>query len=181
VAQGGEADRALRLECGSSLRGLPACEVAVVAADSPATIDEMSSPIKPLPREVERWIGRLGMLRWGDAVIAWALAWVAIVLTLGEASALVTALLAVAVVAGAGWLTAVRVRWRPLSAVVGIVVSRALRAGARAWYIRPHAADLVLVTARRGLRVVIAGATESRTEGFAVRRTRVLLLPADDL
>ncbi len=50
-----------------------------------------------------------------------------------------------------------------------------------------HAGKTVLVAGlcrlltRRGFRVVIAGGAESRAEGFAVRRTRVLLLPADDL
>jgi len=141
----------------------------------------MGTPIKPLPQAVERWMGRLGALRWGDAAIAWVLAWSGVAVMLGDASPLASALLASAIVAGGAWLVPLRVRWRPLSAAVGITVSRSLRAGSRAWYVRPHAADLVLVTARRGLRVVIVGGAESRTEGFAVRRTRVLLLPADDL
>ena len=51
----------------------------------------------------------------------------------------------------------------------------------RAWYVHADTAQLVVVTARRRLRVVIAAVADSRTEGFAVRRTRVLLLPADTL
>jgi hypothetical protein len=126
-------------------------------------------------------MGRLGVLRWGDAAVAWVLVWAGVIALLGAASPPASALLAGALVAGGAWLAPLRVRWRPLSAVVGLTVSRSLRAGSRAWCVRPHAADLVLVTARRGRRVVIAGAAGSGTEGLAVRRTRVLLLPAADL
>jgi hypothetical protein len=141
----------------------------------------MGTPLKPLPRAVERWMGRLGVLRWGDAAVAWVFVWAGGVAMLGDTSPPAIALLAGALVATGVWLAPLRVRWRPLSATVGLTMSRSLRAGARAWYVRPHAADLVLVTARRGRRVVIAGGAGSRTEGFAVRRTRVLLLPADDV
>lgn len=146
-----------------------------------ATIDEMTTPIKPLPDAVERWMGRVRALRWGDAAVAWILVWVALVAGLGETIALAAALLATAVVAGAAWLAPLRRRWRPLSAVVGMRTSRSLRPGMRAWYVHADTAQLVVVTARRRLRVVIAAVADSRTEGFAVRRTRVLLLPADTL
>jgi len=139
----------------------------------------VTSPMRPLPMEVERWMARLGPLRWADAIVAWLVGW-AIVVAATEARPGPMALIAAIVVAGAAWtLPGLRVRWRPVSAAVGLRMSRPLRPGARAWYIRADAADLVIVTARRGLRIVIAGIAESRTEGFAVRRTRVLLIPAD--
>jgi hypothetical protein len=136
--------------------------------------------MRPLPIEVERWMARLGPLRWADAAVAWMVTWVVVVVVATEARPAPLALIAAAVVAAVACvLPGLRVRWRPVSAFVSIRMSRRLRAGARAWYIRPDAADLVIVTARRGLRIVIAGIAESRTEGFAVRRTRVLLIPAD--
>ena len=73
----------------------------------------------------------------------------------------------------------VRVRWRPVSGWVGLAVSRGLRPGDRAWYVRSRAADLVLVTARHGARLVIARPDFAADEGLNVRRTRVLLIPAD--
>ncbi len=125
-------------------------------------------------------MGRLGMLRWADAALAWTLAWgAAVVLTLGDGRPFAGALVASGVVAAGAWMAPLRVRWRPVTAAVSVGLSRGLRPGARAWCVRPHSADLVLITARRGLRVGIAGMTESRSETFAVRRTRVLLLPAD--
>ena len=139
----------------------------------------VASPMKPLPMEVERWMGRLGLLRWADAVLAWMVTW-SVVVAASDARPAPLAVLAAVIVGGLAWsLPPLRVRWRPVSAAVGVRMSRRLRPGARAWYIRPHAADLVIVTARRGFRVVIAGMTETRTEGFAVRRTRVLLIPAE--
>jgi hypothetical protein len=146
-----------------------------------ATIDAMTTPIKPLPEAVERWMSRVRALRWGDAAVAWVLVWGGLVATLGETVALAGALVATAVVAAGAWLPPLRLRWRPLSAMVGVRASRSLRPGMRAWYVHANTAQLVVVTARRRLRVVIAAAVDSRTEGFAVRRTRVLLLPADSL
>jgi hypothetical protein len=135
--------------------------------------------MRPLPVEVERWMGRLGALRWADAAVAWMAVW-GIVVAATDARPAPLALVAGGIVAVVAWgLPALRVRWRPVSAAVGVRVSRRLRPGSRAWYIRPDAADLVIVTARRGVRVVIAGIAETRTEGFAVRRTRVLLIPAE--
>jgi hypothetical protein len=139
----------------------------------------MASPMKPLPMEVERWMGRLGPLRWADAAVAWTVTWI-LVVVVSDARPAPLAFLAALVVAALAWgLPPLRVRWRPVSAAVGVRMSRHVRPGSRAWYIRADAADLVIVTARRGVRVVIAGMTESRTEGFAVRRTRVLLIPAE--
>jgi hypothetical protein len=73
----------------------------------------------------------------------------------------------------------VRVRWRPVTGSVCLAVSRSLRPGAHAWYVRPRDADVVLVTARRGVRLVIARPDLVSGEGMSVRRTRVLLLPVE--
>jgi hypothetical protein len=65
----------------------------------------------------------------------------------------------------------------PVRPLPGAIVSRSLRPGDRAWYVRAGEATLVLVTARRGLRVIITRPDLDAEEGIAVRRTRVLLVP----
>ncbi|OGL07750.1 MAG: hypothetical protein A3F92_16300 [Candidatus Rokubacteria bacterium RIFCSPLOWO2_12_FULL_71_22] len=81
---------------------------------------------------------------------------------------------------GAGALARpVRGRWRPVSGPVAVHVSRTLRPGDRAWFVRPGAAELVLVTGRRGLRLVVAFGARGPAEGIRLRRTRVLVVPAD--
>ena len=52
--------------------------------------------------------------------------------------------------------------------------------GDRAWYVRPEAPEVVIVTARRGLRLTVAVPGRGAAEGLSVRRTRVLLLGADE-
>jgi len=94
-------------------------------------------------------------------------------------SARAALILAAALVGLGAVIRPVRVRWRPVTGSVGIAVSRGLRPGARAWYVREREADLVLVTARHGLRLVIAKPDLGRDEGMSVRRTRVILLPVD--
>lgn len=71
-----------------------------------------------------------------------------------------------------------RQAWRPLSATTTLLVSRGLRPGDRAWFVHGRDADLVLVTARHGFRIVVAKPDHDAAEGMSVRRTRVLLLPA---
>jgi len=73
-----------------------------------------------------------------------------------------------------------RTRWRPLSGWLGLAMSRSLHSGDRAWYVRTHQADLVLVTARHGTRLVLARPNLAQDESLTVRRTRVLVLPADN-
>lgn len=73
----------------------------------------------------------------------------------------------------------VRARWRPLTGWIGLALSRTLRAGDRAWYIGGREARLVLVTARHGVRLVIARPDLPEDEAMSVRRTRVLLLPLE--
>jgi hypothetical protein len=45
--------------------------------------------------------------------------------------------------------------------------------------VRPDAPELVIVTARRGLRLTVAVPGRGAAEGLSVRRTRVLLFGAD--
>jgi len=71
----------------------------------------------------------------------------------------------------------IRLRWRPVSAWVGLALSGRLGPGDRAWYVVPGRAEPVIVTARRGFRLVVAGLDHGGAEGIEVRRTRVLLLP----
>jgi hypothetical protein len=138
----------------------------------------MRIPIHPLPDSVSRWARVARYLRWLDALTAWIALWVTAELSLPQGDGATNALLAATLTAAGAWVPWLRVRWRPLTAVVGVLASRRLRPGDRAWYVRPTDAQLVLVTACRRLRVVIARA-ESADEGMSVRRTRVLLLPAD--
>ena len=49
-----------------------------------------------------------------------------------------------------------------------------------ATYVRPGRAERVLITARRRTRIVIVRLNDEGAEGLSVRRTRVLLVPADE-
>ena len=49
-----------------------------------------------------------------------------------------------------------------------------------AWYVRDREADLVLVTARHGIRLVIAKPDLGSDESMSVRRTRVMRLPVKE-
>ena len=139
----------------------------------------MTTPSKPLPEDVERWITWARWLRATDALAAW----VAISLVLASIPGLVSAGQAAAlgfVLASLAFLARpLRLHWRPVSAAVGLIVSRSLHPGDRAWYVRSHRADLVLVTACHGVRLVIAPSDVDGDEVLSVRRTRVLVLPAE--
>jgi hypothetical protein len=143
-------------------------------------IDDMTTPIKPLPVEIHRWIARARWLRGADAVAAWLGLWAVSAAALGPASARLAAALSLALLCLGLILRPIRILWRPISAGVGLAVSRGLHAGNRAWYVRSSRADLVLVTARHGTRLVIAPPDLDADEVLSVRRTRVLLLPADE-
>ena len=56
-------------------------------------------------------------------------------------------------------------------------MSKSLRPGARAWFVRDGRADAVLITARHGLRMSIAPPGFGEAETMRVRRTRVFLVP----
>lgn len=139
----------------------------------------MPTPLKPLPGVVDRWVRRAVWLRRLDALAAWLALWVAAALVLPDADGIVHAALAALVGAAAALVPGLRARWRPVTGAVALAVSRDLRPGDRAWRIGPDEAELVLVTARRGLGAVIARPARGPEEGVPVRRTQVLLVPAD--
>jgi hypothetical protein len=121
----------------------------------------------------------MGWLRWIDALVAWAGLWCLMMILIGPGLASEAGVVALVLLCLALAVQPLRVRWRPITGWVGVSMSRDLRAGDRAWYIRAREADLVLVTARHGLRLVIARPEHASDETMSVRRTRVLLLPAD--
>ena len=135
--------------------------------------------MQPVPALVARWMARVRWFRWLDACVAWAGLWYLGGAVLGRELAGPAAVLSLLLVGLGLWVRPLRTRWRPLSGWVGLVMSRGLHPGDRAWYVRPHQADLVLVTARHGARLVIARPNLAEDEGLTVRRTRVLVLPAD--
>ena len=136
----------------------------------------MRTPIRPVPDAVSRWVARQRYLRWLDALVAWLVLWVALARLLPGLSLDQGFMLGLVLVVVGLAVPPIRSRWRPISGTVGIMVSRRLRPGDRAWYIRAGQADLVIVTARHALHVAIA-IPDAMAEGINVRRTRVLLLP----
>ena len=138
----------------------------------------MRSPIQPAPILAQTWMARARYLRWLDAALAWVAVALVLGVTVGGIPIGPTLVIAGGVVALLSALVPVRARWRPASGLVGFMVSRALRPGDRAWYVRAARADLVIVTARRGLRVSIAAPELGAAESLSVRRTRVLVVPA---
>ena len=139
----------------------------------------MTTPMKPVPEIVARWMSRVRWLRWLDAFVAWAGLWGIGASVAGWAWAREAAVLSVILVGLGLVVRPLRSRWRPLSGWVGLAMSRGLHPGDRAWYVRTHQADLVLVTARHGARLVIARPNLAEDESLTIRRTRVLVLPAD--
>ena len=138
----------------------------------------MRSPIQPVPAAVRRWISHARTLRWLDALVAWLAVLLLVFVETGEVDIRRAALVAAGVVVVAALMPPLRLRWRPVSGLVGLRVSRALRPGDRAWYVRGERADLVIVTARPGLRVSIAAPELGAAESISVRRTRVFVVPA---
>jgi hypothetical protein len=138
----------------------------------------MATPMRPVPDAINRWITRRRWLRGCDGLAAWALLAVVVAARLGPARLEAAAVLALVLVGGAATLQPLRVRWRPVSGWVGLRLSRDLRPGDRAWYVSATEASLVVVTARRGMRLVIARPDLVQDEVISVRRTRVFLLAA---
>jgi hypothetical protein len=139
----------------------------------------MATPMRPVPDAIGRWIVRRRWLRACDALAAWLLLTVIVAARLGPARLEAAAVLALLLMGGAAALQPLRVRWRPISGWVGLRLSRSLRPGDRAWSVGATEASLVVVTARRGMRLVIARADLGQDEVISVRRTRVFLLAAD--
>ncbi|MGH7387843.1 MAG: hypothetical protein ACREM3_00055 [Candidatus Rokuibacteriota bacterium] len=141
------------------------------------TVEEMRTPVRAAPPAVERWASRARWLRSLDALMAWLAIWPFMALLLEDASAGATAVVAGLLVAVAAFVRALRLRWRPVSGLVSLSVSRELRPGDRAWLVLPERVEPVIVTARRGIRLVVARPDQGPAEGLEVRRTRVLVVP----
>jgi len=139
----------------------------------------MRSPLRPLPAAVTRWTAAARVLGWLDALAAYLAIWGGAAVAFPNASRASLAVLAAAVTALGALLRPLRVRWRPVRGTVALVLSARLSPGDHAWCVRPGHAERVLVTARRRTRVVIARLNDEGAEGLSVRRTRVLLVPAD--
>lgn len=137
----------------------------------------MATPTAPLPRTIAVWISRARYLRALDALAAAVVALaIAVQLFPARSGGALAVTAAVGLVLGA-LLPPVRRHWRPVSGWVGLVVSRSLRPGHRAWFVRDGHADAVLVTGRHGIRLSIAAPSVGETETLTVRRTRVFLIP----
>lgn len=137
----------------------------------------MRAPIRTVPPTVERWASRARWLRWADALAAWLLIWPFLALLVEDATAGATAVAASVLVGGAAFLRPLRLRWRPVSALVFLSVSRDLRPGDRAWLVLAGYVEPVIVTARRRRRLVVARPDQGPAEGLEIRRTRVLVVP----
>jgi hypothetical protein len=118
-------------------------------------------------------------LRGVDAAVAWLVLWGGLNLAPAPALASHAVILSLAFLCLGLLIRPIRASWRPISGWVGLAVSRGLRPGDRAWYVRAGEADLVLVTARHGTRMVVARPDLDQDEGLNVRRTRVILLSAE--
>lgn len=138
----------------------------------------MRSPVRAVPPNVERAATRARFLRAVDAVLAWLVAWAAVAVAVETASASTSAIVALLGVVLAALLGPLRRGWRPVSALVSVSASRRLRPGDHAWLVLPERIEPVIVTARRGLRIVVASPHQG-SEGLSVRRTRILVVPSE--
>ena len=137
----------------------------------------MATPTARVPTTVETWITRARYLRWIDALAAWVVLLALAAELLPEPPGRIIVVTSLVLLVIGLMLRPLRLRWRPVSGWVGVAVSRSLRAGQRAWYVRDGRADAVLVTARRGLHLSIAAPNVGEAETLSVRRTRVFLIP----
>lgn len=137
----------------------------------------MATPTTPVPTAVETWITRARYLRWLDALAAWLVLLAVAAELMSEEPGGIIAVSALALLVIGVMLRPLRLRWRPVSGWVGVAISRSLRPGQRAWFVRDGHADAVLVTGRRGLRLTIAAPNVGAEETLTVRRTRVFLIP----
>jgi hypothetical protein len=139
----------------------------------------VGTPIRPLPEGIARWSARAPWLRRLDGLLAWLVVWGLVAATGTDLGAGPRAALAGLMSGLLAAIAPVRLRWRPISGPVGLWLSRGLVPGDRAWHVGPEASELVIVTARHGLRLTVAVPGRGAAEGLSVRRTRVLLLAAD--
>jgi hypothetical protein len=117
-------------------------------------------------------------LRWLDGAATALVVWLMLALILAGVPPIALAVTSVVLVGLAAFVGPLRRRWRPISALVALSVSRGVRPGDRAWLVLPERAEPVIVTARRRLRVVVARPDQGPSEGLEVRRTRVLVVPS---
>ena len=141
----------------------------------------MTTPMRPVPDAVLRWIDRRRWFRWCDALVAWVLVGAVVAAMLGETRLEAAAVVSLGLVVAGTRIQPLRARWRPISGWVGLRISRGLRPGDRAWYVSPREVSLVVVTGRHGVRLVIVRPDLGQDEGISVRRTRVFLLATDGL
>jgi hypothetical protein len=139
----------------------------------------MRSPVRSLPPDVERWVWRVRWLGWLEALAVGLVAWLILALWLPDMPPLASAILALGLVGLAALVPALRRRWRPIRALVALSASRGLKPGDHAWLLLPEYIEPVIVTARRRLRLVVARSGQGPSEGLEVRRTRVLVVPAE--
>jgi membrane protein YdbS with pleckstrin-like domain len=137
----------------------------------------MRTPVRAVPQKVERAANRARWLRWLDALVTWLVAWGVVALMWETATSSASAIVALLLVALAAFIGPARRRWRPVSAIASLSVSRRLKPGDHAWLVLPERVQPVIVTARRRLRLVVASPDQG-TEGLEIRRTRVLVVPA---
>jgi hypothetical protein len=98
----------------------------------------MRSPVRSVPPNVERAAARGRWLRWVDALLTWLVAWGGVTLAWENATASATAIVALLAVALAALPGPIRRRWRPVSALVSLSVSRRLKPGDHAWLVLPE-------------------------------------------
>ena len=138
----------------------------------------MRTPVRSVPPSIGRWTTRARALRWADALAGAAVVWLVVATGLPTRTVTGDLVIVLVLLGVAAVFAPLRRRWRPVSAAVGVAVSRGLRPGDHAWYVRADGVERVLVTARGANRIVIATARPDASEGVTVRRTRVLLIPA---
>lgn len=137
----------------------------------------MRTPMRIVPVNVERAAARWRWLRWVDALVIWLVAWGGVAVAWESAAASESAVVALLTVALAALCGPIRRRWRPVSGLMAVSASQRLRPGDHAWLVLAERIDPVIVTARRGLRLVVASPQQG-SEGLTIRRTRILVLPS---
>lgn len=120
-----------------------------------------------------RWLG------WLEALAVGVVVWLFLALGLSDMPPLASAILALGLVGLAALAPPLRRGWRPIRALVSLSASRGLKPGDHAWLLLPEHVEPVIVTARRRRRLVVARSGQGPSEGLEVRRTRVLVVPAE--
>src|SRR5258706_8754496 len=101
-------------------------------------------------------MSRLRWLRWTDAVLAWLALVLGLTVLLPRMPAPPAMALAICLLFVVSLIPRLRQAWRPLSAITTLAISHGLPPGDLAWFVHWRDADLVLLTPRHGIRIVIA-------------------------